>query len=81
MLKRTTRNNRGCSFCPNNGKKTLTYVYPIPDPEIPGQVLDNRDGAYACADCFPGIRALQIEHGLLIDLNGGRREMESEKSS
>jgi len=58
--------------------KKLTYVYPVPDPETPGQVVDNRDGAYACDDCLPGVRALQIEQGLLVDLNEGRREMTRE---
>lgn len=75
-MKRTTRKNRRCSFCPNNGKKKLRYIYPIPDPDNPGQVVDNRDGAFACNDCFPAIRDLQIEYGFVIDINGARREME-----
>jgi len=70
-----SRKNRRCSFCPNNGKKKLRYIYPIPDADTPGLVVDNRGGAYACEDCFPVIRRLQIEYGLMIDIEGARREV------
>jgi len=76
MLRRSTSINKRCGFCPNNGKRDLTYVYPIPDSDNPGLVIDNREGAYACDDCLPGIRELQIEYGFLVDVNGGRREIE-----
>ena len=73
MLQRTRKTTRRCNFCTNNGDKKLTYVFPIPDPDNPGQVVSNIEGGYACEDCLPGVRTLQIEYGLVIDIEGGKK--------
>lgn len=66
-----TRRKRAhkCDFCGSKNHEGLEYIYPVPWPENPGMVKDNTVGLYACPDCAPKQRQMQIDLGM-VDPNG-----------
>ena len=54
--------DRVCGFCGKDVEGVGRYVYPVPgDPDL----MDNRVGLLACADCGAEQYRLQVAQGLV----------------
>jgi len=62
--------DRVCGFCGKDlAGEVGKYVYPLPgDPDL----MDNRVGLLACADCGAEQYRLQIAQGLVEQIQGGQ---------